>query len=282
MGAYELSVVTLIGINVILALGLNLITGFCGQISLGHAAFYGIGAYATALLAKAGLPVWLVLPAAMAAAGLAGALVGFISLRVRDDFLAIATMAVGFIFVGIVKESDFLGAEVGITGIPGTGLGREAFVVLVLVAAGAVIAFSLYVRASWLGFVFDGVAADEQAARTIGIDDRRFKLAAFATGTALAGLAGGLLAYYLRSIGPEAFGFITSITILAMVVVGGMGSVLGCTIAAAGLTMMPDLLRFADDYKLLIYGLLLFAVMRFLPDGLAGVARTLRRRMARS
>ncbi len=278
MGSYELSVLTLVGINVVLALGLNLITGFCGQISLGHAAFYGVGAYTTALIAKAGYPVWFALPSSMVIAGMAGFLVGLSSLRVREDFLAIATMAAGFIFLGIVKQNDALGGEIGISGIPNAGLGREGFVIFVLILMLLVVLFCSYVQRSWLGFAFAAVSADDQAAQLIGIDNRSFKLAAFCIGTALAGLAGGLLAYYLRAVSPEAFGFVTSISVLSMVVLGGMGSVAGCVIATALLTVMPDLLRFADNYKLLIFGLLLFAVMRFAPDGLAGIPKLLRLR----
>jgi branched-chain amino acid transport system permease protein len=280
MGSYGLSVLTLVGINVILALGLNLITGFCGQISLGHAAFYGVGAYTTALIAKAGYPVWIALPSAMIVAGAAGLLVGLSSLRVREDFLAIATMAAGFIFLGVVKQNDALGGEIGISGIPNPGLGREGFVIFVLMLTLVVVLFCLHVRRSWLGFAFMAVATDDQAAQLIGIDNRSFKLAAFCAGTALAGLAGGLLAYYLRAVSPDAFGFVTSISVLSMVVLGGMGSVTGCVIAAALLTVMPDLLRFADNYKLLIFGLLLFAVMRFAPDGLAGLPKLLRIRQS--
>jgi branched-chain amino acid transport system permease protein len=271
VSAYELSITTLVCINVILALSLNLITGFCGQISLGHAAFFGVGAYATALTAKAGWPVWAALPVAMLAAGTVGTLVGFCSLRVRDDFLAIATMGVGFLFLGVLKQNEALGGEIGISGIPSAGLGRVGFLALVVVCTALVAIFCVYVKRCWLGAAFDAVAADELAAQTIGIDSAHYKLVAFALGTALAGLAGGLYAYYLRAIGPEAFGFVVSITVLAMVAVGGMGSVPGSMAAAAALTLMPDLFRFVNEYKLLIYGLLLFAVMRWAPRGLAGL-----------
>lgn len=275
MSAYELSITTLICINVILALGLNLITGFCGQISLGHAAFFGVGAYTTALLAKAGGAAWLTLPAAVVAAGLVGVVVGFCSLRVRGDFLAIATMGVGFLFLGVVKQNDALGGEVGIAGIPSPGVGRVGFLIVVLGCTALVAAFCVHVKRSWLGAAFGAVAADEAAAQTLGIEGAHFKLAAFAFGTGMAGLAGGLYAYYLRSIGPEAFGFVVSVTVLAMVAVGGMGSVAGSAMAAAVLTLVPDLFRFVNDYKLLIYGLLLFAVMRFAPGGMAGFVRSL-------
>lgn len=267
MGAYETSILTLVAINVILALSLNLISGLCGQVSLGHAAFFGVGAYATALLAKAGFGLWLTLPLALLAAGAFGLVVGFCSLRVRDDFLAIATMAAGFLFLGVVRTSDALGGELGISQIPETALGDffPYFVVLCAVAAGL---FCAWVKKSWLGYAFEAVAADETAARSLGIDTPRFKLAAFALGTALAGVAGCLYAYYLGTVGAEAFGFPVSVMILAMVVIGGMGSIWGSVLAATLLTLMPEWFRFINDYKLLVFGLLLFMMMRFVPGGL--------------
>lgn len=276
--AYELSIITLLGINLILALSLNFISGFCGQISLGHAAFYGIGAYAAALLAKAGVPIWIVIPLSAAFAGAAGFLVGVASARVQEDFLAIATMAVGFIFLGIVKSSESLGSEMGIVGIAPPETGPIGFVVLVVVLAALTIAFCVYVDRSWLGFAFRAVADDDLAARTTGIDDRNFKVTAFTIGTAIAGVAGALITYYLRSVSPEAFGFFTSIAILLMVVLGGMGSVLGSVLGAVLLTLMPEALRFTENYKLLIFGALLFLIMRFLPSGLVGLPKALARR----
>ena len=123
-------------------------------------------------------------------------------------------------------------------------------------------------KKSGLGYVFEAVAADEVAARGIGIEVGNYKLAAFAIGTGLAGLAGCLYAYYLTSVGPEGFGFPVSVMILAMVVVGGMGSLAGSALAAAILTLLPESIRFVNDYKLLVFGLLLFATMRFFPQGL--------------
>ena len=280
MNSYLLSIASLVGINVIFALGLNLISGLCGQVSLGHAAFYGVGAYTTALLAKAGYPIWSTLPAAMLAAGLAGLLVGLCSLRVREDFLAIATMAAGFIFLGIVKQNDALGGEIGISGVSMHGLSRDGLVVVEMIAMLLVILFCIHIRRSWLGFGFSAVADDDVAAQMIGIDNRSYKLTAFCIGTALAGLAGGFLAYYLRSVSPDSFGFATSISVLCMVVLGGMQSIVGCIVAAALLTIMPETLRFAENYKLLIFGILLFATMRFLPDGLGGLWRLSTRQKA--
>ena len=273
MGAYELSLLTLIGINVLLALSLNLITGFCGQISLGHAAFFGVGAYTAAMLTKAGIGFAPALFAGAAGAALLGLIVGFASLRVRADFLAITTMGVGFLFLGVVRQQEWLGGELGISQIPESGLGETGFLVLVLGLSAVVFAMSLYIKRSWMGFAFDSIADDEDTARTVGIDVARYKLTAFALGTAIAGVAGGLYAHYARIIVPDAFGFTVSISILAMVVVGGIGSTVGVLIAAVLLTLMPELFRFINDYKLLLYGGLLVLTMRFAPGGLAGWLR---------
>jgi branched-chain amino acid transport system permease protein len=275
MGIYEISLATVVGINIILALGLNMITGFCGQISLGHAAFYGVGAYACALLAKAGTPLPLAIAAGMMAAGLLGLLVGLASLRVRHDFLAITTMGVGFLFLGIVRQQDILGGELGISGIPSSGLGKIGYLAVVLALAALIAAFSLWIKRSWMGFAFDAVADDEDTARVVSVDVGAYKLAAFAMGTAMAGVAGGLYTFFARFLMPDDFGFITSISVLSMVAVGGIGSVFGVIASTIILTLMPEFFRFISDYKLLVYGTLLFAVMRFAPEGLAGLARGL-------
>jgi branched-chain amino acid transport system permease protein len=269
---YELSLATVVCINIIQAFGLNLITGYCGQISLGHAAFYGIGAYTTALMAKAGFPGPVNLMAAMLLSGAVGAVVGLTSLRVREDFLAITTMGVGFLFLGIVRQQErFLGGELGISSIPSFGLGKLGFFLLALTLVILTAAFNLYLKKTWMGFAFEAVADDEDTARVLSVNVSAYKLVAFALGTALAGLAGGLYCYFARFIVPDDFGFITSISVLSMVAVGGIGSVFGVIIGTALLTLMPDLFRFIGDYKLLVYGTLLFAVMRFAPEGLAGL-----------
>jgi len=269
---YELSLATVIGINIILAIGLNMITGYCGQISLGHAAFYGIGAYTAALMAKAGLPGPVYLAAAALLSGAVGAVVGLASLRVREDFLAITTMGIGFLFLGIVRQQEsILGGELGVSSIPSFGLDKVGYFILVLVLAGITAAFSIYVKKSWMGFAFEAVADDEDTARVLSVNVPAYKLAAFAIGTAMAGLAGGLYCYFARFIVPDDFGFITSISVLSMVAVGGIGSVAGVIAGTALLTLMPEFFRFISDYKLLVYGALLFAVMRFAPEGLAGL-----------
>jgi branched-chain amino acid transport system permease protein len=279
MGIYEISLATVVGINIILALGLNMITGFCGQISLGHAAFYGVGAYTSAILAKAGMPLPVAISAGMISAGVVGLVVGLASLRVRHDFLAITTMGVGFLFLGIVRQQEILGGELGISGIPLSGLGKIGYLALVLILATFFTAFSLWIKRSWMGFAFDAVADDEDTARVVAVDVGAYKLVAFAMGTAIAGVAGGLYTFFARFLMPDDFGFITSISVLSMVAVGGIGSVFGVIVATIILTLMPEFFRFISDYKLLVYGTLLFAVMRFAPEGLAGLARSLLERV---
>ncbi|MES2106524.1 MAG: branched-chain amino acid ABC transporter permease [Pseudomonadota bacterium] len=272
---YEISLLTSMGISVLFALSLNLITGFCGQISLGHAAFLGIGAYLSALLSKAGLPFLATLPLAMLLAGAIGIVVGLASLRVRADFLAITTMGVGFLFVGVVRQQDWLGGELGVSGIPESGLSKIAFMVLTMVLCVVAALLCMYLKKSWMGRVFNGIAEDEDTMRVLGIDVPMYKLAAFAIGTALAGLAGALYAQHFKFIGPDSFGFIESVTVLSMVVVGGIGSVTGVIFGAAMLSALPAWFQFIGDYKLLVYGGLLFLMMRFSPDGVTGLVRRL-------
>lgn len=275
VGAYELTLVTIVCINVMLALGLNLITGLCGQVSLGHAAFFGMGAYAAGLAANADFPLFITLPMAGVVAAMLGLLVGFASLRVRADFLAITTMGVGFIFVGFVRKQPWLGAEMGISNIPDHGLGDVGFAFLCIALVIAMTALTAHIKRSWLGFGFAAVADDEDTGRTLGINANAYKLTAFIIGTFLAGVAGAAYAYFTRFIVPGAFGFTMSISILAMVIVGGVGSIWGVVIASVVLTLLPDFIRVINDYKLLIYGALIVMTMRFAPGGLAGMIESL-------
>ena len=273
MSAYIASLVSVIGINLILALSLNIITGFCGQVSLGHAAFYGLGAYTAAYLAKLGAPLPVNLLAGTAMAGAIGVVVGLTSLRVRHDFLAVTTMGIGFVFLGFVRKQKWLGGELGISGIPGPGLDAVSYALLIVVFALTVMGFSLWIKQSWMGFTFDAVAGDEDAARTVGVNVSTYKLTAFGIGTALAGLAGGLYIYFARIILPDTFDFVQSIAILTMVVIGGTGSVWGVFASTIALTLLPEVSRAAADYRLLVFGTMLILVMRFSPSGLAGLVR---------
>jgi branched-chain amino acid transport system permease protein len=273
MSAYEISIISVIGINVILAVSLNMISGFCGQISIGHAAFFGAGAYAAALTMVGIGSVPLAIFAAVVAGCALGIVVGFASLRVRTDFLAVTTIGVNFLFVGFVRKQAWLGGEMGISGIPPTGFGAVGNMIMILLFAAATVALSFYISRSWMGFSFRAVGEDEGAAATLGINAGAYKLAAFGLGTALAGLAGALYAFFTQFITVDAFDFIFSVMLMAMVVIGGIGSTWGVVIAAIGLTLMPEAIRFVNDYRLLVFGGLLVLVIRLAPGGLAGLAR---------
>jgi branched-chain amino acid transport system permease protein len=200
---------------------------------------------------------------------LLGLLVGLASLRVRADFLAITTMGVGFVFVGFVRKQNWLGAEMGLSNIPDHGLGDAGFVGVCLALVVAIALLSAYIKQSWLGFGFAAVADDEDTSRTLGIDAAAYKVTAFVIGTFLAGVAGATYAYFTRFLIPGAFGFGVSISILAMVIVGGVGSIWGVIVAAAALTLLPEFIRVVNDYKIFIYGVLLVLTMRLSPGGLA-------------
>lgn len=275
MSAYEISLVSVICLNVMLAVSLNMISGFCGQISLGHGAFYGAGAYAAALLMIATRNVPLALVGAVAVAAFLGVVVGFASLRVRSDFLAVTTIGVNFLFTGFVRKQSWLGGEMGISGIPASGLGAAGNMLIILLFACATIALSLYINRSWMGFAFRAVSEDENAAATLGINAGAYKLAAFGIGTALAGLAGGLYAFFTQFITADTFDFIFSVLLMAMVVIGGIGSTFGVVAAAMALTLLPEVIRFVNDYRLLVFGGLLVLVIRLAPGGLAGLTRRL-------
>ena len=273
MSAYEISLLSVIGLNVMLAVSLNMISGFCGQISLGHGAFYGAGAYAAALIMIATRNVPLSLVSAAAVAALLGVVVGFASLRVRSDFLAVTTIGVNFLFTGFVRKQAWLGGEMGISGIPASGLGAAGNMIMILLFACATIALSLYINRSWMGFAFRAVSEDEDTAATLGINAGAYKLAAFGIGTAVAGSAGGLYAFFTQFITADTFDFIFSVLLMAMVVIGGIGSTFGVVAAAVALTLLPEVIRFVNDYRLLVFGGLLVLVIRLAPGGLAGLTR---------
>jgi branched-chain amino acid transport system permease protein len=281
MSAYTISLLSIVGINVILAVSLNIISGFCGQISLGHGAFYGAGAYAAALVAVATRNVPLALIAGTAVGSVLGLIVGFASLRVRSDFLAVTTIGINFLFTGFVRKQSWLGGEMGISGIPASGLGAGGNMIMIELFAAATIALSLYVNASWMGFAFRAVAEDEDAAATLAVNAVPYKLVAFAFGTAFAGLAGGLYAYFTQFINVDAFDFITSVMVMAMVVIGGIGSTFGVAIAAIVLTLLPETFRFINEYRLLVFGGLLVLFISLAPGGLASLFHGTRTRLRR-
>jgi branched-chain amino acid transport system permease protein len=281
MSAYTISLLSIVGINVILAVSLNIISGFCGQISLGHSAFYGAGAYSAALVAVATHNVPMALMAGTLVGSVLGLFVGFASLRVRSDFLAVTTIGINFLFTGFVRKQSWLGGEMGISSIPASGLGGIGNMFMIELFAVATIAFSLYVNASWMGFAFRAVAEDEDAAATLAINAVSYKLVAFASGTAFAGLAGALYAYFTQFINVDSFDFITSVMLMAMVVIGGIGSTFGVAVAAIVLTLLPETFRFINEYRLLVFGGLLVLFISLAPGGLASLFHGARARLRR-
>lgn len=266
---YELVVSINIGIFILLALSLNIITGYAGQPTLGHAAFFGIGAYTAAIMtSKLGLNFWLTLPAAGLVAGLIGGLLGLISLRVRNDFLAITTIGVNFVAVAIFQYTPYLGASYGLA--VDKPMSNYGFLVLVLVLIVLTCLLCRHIQRSWLGLALGGVRNNEEAAASIGIDVNKTKVIAFVIGTAIAGVTGSVYAHYMTFIYSSDFAFLTSMSILSMVVVGGAGTMRGAIVGAILLGLIPEAFRFISDYRMLLYGGLLVLMMRFQSQGLLG------------
>jgi len=272
---YEIVVSANIGIFALLALSLNVITGYTGQPTLGHAAFFGIGAYASAVVtSKLGMSFWLSLPAAAAAAGLTGTLLGLASLRVKEDFLAITTIGINFVMVAVFQYTPYVGASFGMSVskpyLLGHRMDNVSFLALVLVLIVLTCLLCRRIERSWMGLALGGIRNNEDAAASVGIDVNRFKIMAFTIGTAIAGLAGAVYAHHMTFIYSTDFAFLTSITILAMVVIGGVGTIRGALAGAVLLGLAPELFRFISDYRMLVYGGLLVLTMRFQPQGLLG------------
>lgn len=292
ISGYFITILITIAIYAILAHSLNIIIGHAGQISLGHAAFFGIGAYSSALLySEASFPFWIGIPLAALAAGTVGALLGIPCLRVRDDFLAITTMGINFVVEAVFLYIPFFGGAMGIGGINlpnwfGREMTKSEYFLLILVALIFLILLDRWLGRSWIGLAWASIREDEQAAKAMGVDVVRFKVIAFVLGSAIAGLAGGFYAHFLTFIMPQNFGFGQSIVILSMVVFGGIGTRWGPLVGAVVLGVLPEVSRPIMEYRTLVYGVLLMAMMRFQPGGLLGsesiLSKALRRLRNRS
>lgn len=270
---YYLGIVIDCGINIILAVSLNLINGHTGQFSLGHAGFMAVGGYTAAKFSLVCLPlvpeslrpilflVALLLGGLMSAA--TGLGVGIPSLRLKGDYLAIVTLGFGEIIRVIVQNMEFVGAASGLKGIPKfTTLGWTFALAAVTIYVVAALVNSTYGR----GFI--AVSDDEVAASSMGINPVRYKVTAFVTGAFFAGIAGGLYAHHKQFLSPTGFDFLKSIDIVVMVILGGMGRTAGVIIAAILLTLLPEVLRSFSEYRMIIYALLIIALMLLRPQGL--------------
>jgi branched-chain amino acid transport system permease protein len=277
MAAYALHLAILAGIYIILTVSINLIVGYAGQVSLGHAAFYGIGAYASALVSLHWhLPWPAAALAALLAAGLCGLALGLPTLRLKEDYLAIVTLGFGVIVDLVFLNLDITGGPDGLPGIPQPsflGLSfREPwhFLILVVVMVALVLGVTYRLVDSYHGRALRAIRDHEITAQVMGINTPAYKIMIFTLAAALAGLAGSLYAHYITFINPESFGLHTSILILTMVVLGGMGSIVGSVLGAIILTLLPELLREIHAYQDLVYGALLVALLIWRPEGLLG------------
>ncbi len=286
---YSLQLVNIAVLNAIVVLGLNFVTGWTGQINFGQAAFYGLGAYATALAGKAGMP-WIVTPLLSVAAVLAASLVlGLPTLRLRTYYLAMTTIGFGEIVrLVIVHWEPVTGGTSGLRGIPGievAGFALEGnvqhYYLLLAVLAIAILA-AVRIRYSSLGRAMIATRDSEIAAELSGIDTVRTKLAAFMLGAVYAGIAGCLYASSIRFVSPDSFTGTQAVLLMTMLIIGGMGSIAGCVIGAVLLTFLPEFLRFMGQWYLVIYGLGVVAVIMLAPGGIASAFDLLQKRFARA
>ncbi len=267
--AYYLRIIIIMGINIILALGLNLTTGVTGQLSMGHAGFMSLGAYTSAILTiHTGLPFGLTLLAGALVAAAFGVIIGIPSLRLEGDYLAIVTIGFAEIVRVFFLNFEPGGKAVGLAGIPQLTTFTTVFLIMIVV-----IYLNITLLKSHTGKALYSIRENEIAAQACGVNTTRLKILAFAMGAFLGGLGGGLYANYMYYINPGEFGFMKSIEILNMVVLGGMGSIPGTMLGAIILTIAPELLRVVADYRLLFYGALLVILMIFRPNGLLGDIR---------
>lgn len=279
---YSSGIMTTMFINIILTVSLNLVSGFLGQLVLGHAGFMSVGAYTAALFTLySGLPITISFPISIVLAGVMAAVFGVIigvpALRLRGDYLAIITLGFGEIIRVIILACDFTGGAKGLRGIPtilpkgsdATSLALAKYSYVFWLAVITVVVIWAFVR-SRHGRAVIAIREDEIAAEASGIHTTYYKMFAFVMAAFFAGVAGSVYAHHIGVLDPGKFNFDYSVEILLMAVLGGLGSITGSIIAAVALTILPEFLRGFEDYRMLIYAVILIIVMLFKPSGLMG------------
>jgi branched-chain amino acid transport system permease protein len=277
---YVLHVSIMVGIFVILSQGLNILFGYAGQISIGHAAFYAIGAYASAIAAHHfSFPFGLALLSAVLFTGLIGFLLGLTCLRLRGEYLAITTVAFGEIVQVILTQwEEVSGGPEGFLTIPKAHLSfltfdtPEKYYYLTLGITILIMILTRNLTSSKLGRSFRSVKDDILAANILGIDTTRVKIVAFVLSAAYSGLAGSLYAHYARALLPDYFNLSLSVLVFMMVMLGGMGNLYGPIVGAVLLTVSFELLRALQVYQMVIYGVVVLLITIFAPEGLVGIA----------
>lgn len=281
---YYLNVLAFIGLYTLVTVGLTLFIGYVGQISLGHGAFYGLGAYISGVLSTHyGLSPWFTMVLAIMATSLLAWALGRPILRLRGHYLVMATLGINLVvYLLLVEMEDLTGGVSGLPGISPLCLGSFCFVtdrscyyliwgVTLLVILGA-----LRLGQTRLGRELRAIKASESAAAALGLDVTRYKVAVFVLSAALTALSGTLYAHYLTFISPKTFDVFYSIEVVTMVLVGGIGSVWGAVLGAAFLTPLPQVLGFFEEYKDIIYGLVLMLILVFHPEGLCGILKKIK------
>src|SRR4030095_290699 len=305
---YYYQIIIYCGINIILASSLNLINGFTGQFSLGHAGFMAIGAYVSAAIStyfapqlialfgtgEVGKIFWFLIVLLLGgfAASVVGLIVGVPSLRLKGDYLAITTLGFSEIIRVVIQNLSIIGASQGFRGIY---IYQNGVTSLEMVGELTNVPYQIYTIPKYTNFFwafffvsilifgimnlmrstygrgFVAVKDDEIAAESMGINTTKFKVQAFIIGAFFAGIAGGLYSHFIQYINPEDFNFLRSVEIVAMVILGGMGSIFGVALAAIILTILPELLRDVQQYRMIVYALLLIIMMILRPQGIFGI-----------
>lgn len=297
-GGYLVSLMCVLGIHVIAATGLNIMTGYTGLISLGHAAFMGVGCYTAAWLAQRGVPFYAALPAAGLMAAALGIVVGLPSLRIKGLYLAVATLALQFLMVYVFREWESVTGGVRGVNVPaatffGVPLNTDARMAwLIAFCAVVLLIGARNLLRTRVGRAFLAIRDKDISAEVLGINLLRYKLTAFAIGTFYAGVAGALLGYFYRAMTPEYFTLQLSIFYLAAIIVGGLGSLLGTVLGALFMTLVPEILRagvgvvaqwvprateILSPVQQVVFGLLIMGFLIFEPHGLQEIWRRIRR-----
>lgn len=295
---YIVGLACILGIHVIASAGLNIMTGYTGLISLGHAAFMGVGCYTAAFFAQQGVPFYLTIPLGGMVAALLGLVVGIPSLRIKGLYLAVATLAMQFILVFIFREWEPVTGGVRGVNVPNASLfgfelnnDTRMYYVIAFCAVVLLIGARNLFRTR-IGRAFIAIRDKDISAEVLGIDLFRYKLLAFAIGSFYAGVAGALLGYFYRAMTPEYFTLTLSIFYLAAIIVGGLGTMLGTILGAFFMTLVPELLRalisliaqwaprateILSPVQEVVFGLLIISFLVFEPHGLVEIWRRVRR-----
>lgn len=280
---YQVHIINMVGIYILISLGLNLAMGYAGQFNLAMGALWGVGAYTAALLnTKLGSPFWLNLPAAMIVAGIFGAIVGLPSLKVRSHYLAIVTIGLGEVInIILVNEEEFTGGALGVPriampnlfGFPIDNDERFYYIILVMVILGYLVARQIVSHR--IGRSFRAIRDDYQSAKAMGVNTAYYQILAFVISAAYAGAAGALFAHLNTYISPDIFEFKSTLFVMTMTMVGGMGNLLGSLVGGLLLPILQEYLRVIGDWQLVAYGIAIMVVVLFIPGGVIELTRRL-------